>query len=268
MNEHLTDAQQKFLDALDTVPSLRSASFTEAPVTEKWSQGFKFHGSVGVFGTASDLGLHTEELERGVFRKYMANGASVPFLLEHNSNRLPLATTHAKTLRIEESPTAVEVEADIADTSDGRDLYVSTQRGDVRGMSWGAVVGRGNSKVTLRNGKPHRLITGFKKVVDVSATWDPAYPSTTAEFRSSAEFRTAAMQFLGQPDVLQLLLEGDFPQLENLGSQSEEEETETRSESEHTEASGVTGSLSVAARNRALALFLLEHGGGLDDASS
>jgi HK97 family phage prohead protease len=255
-------ATEKFLDVLDTVPNLRSAAFVEDPVVDKWSQGFKFHGLVGVFDNISDLGTHTEGLERGAVRKYMATGQSVPFLLEHNDGRPPIATTHAKTLQVAESPKGVEVDADVPDTTDGRDLYILTKRGDIRGMSWGAVVGRGNSKITLRNGKPHRMIQGFKRILDVSATWNPAYPATTAEFRSSAEFRSAAMQFAGQPDLLQLLLGGDFPQPQEMGDTVMEEEAEARSDGlPDSVVSGVAASLSVAARKRALEVFLLSTGG-------
>jgi phage head maturation protease len=51
-------------------------------------------------------------------------------------------------------------------------------------MSFGFVAGAGNSKVEQRGGKPHRSLTGFKRLLDVSPTWDPAYTGTSAELRS------------------------------------------------------------------------------------
>jgi hypothetical protein len=56
--------------------------------------------------------------------------------------------------------------------------------GDLRGMSFGFVAGRGNSKLEQRAGKPHRVISGFKRLLDVTTTWNPAYPQAEAQFRS------------------------------------------------------------------------------------
>ncbi len=51
-------------------------------------------------------------------------------------------------------------------------------------MSPGFIVGRGNSKVEVRDGKPHRIITDLTKFFEVSLTPDPAYAGTNAEIRA------------------------------------------------------------------------------------
>jgi hypothetical protein len=71
-------------------------------------------------------------------------------------------------------------------------------------MSYGFVAGPENSKVEQRPKKPHRTLLGFKRLLDVSPTHDPAYPGTSAELR-------AAISAAGWP---QEILDGECPQIE------------------------------------------------------
>jgi hypothetical protein len=54
-------------------------------------------------------------------------------------------------------------------------------------MSVGFVAGRENQKISERGGRVHRALTGFRKLLDVSPTWEPAYEGTSAELRSLTE---------------------------------------------------------------------------------
>lgn len=81
-------------------------------------------------------------------------------------------------------------------------------RGDLGGMSYGFIAGRGNSRLELRSGKPHRTITGIRKLVDVSLTADPAF--VTAE----ASFRALALANADDPELLRELLDGSEPPVE------------------------------------------------------
>jgi hypothetical protein len=71
--------------------------------------------------------------------------------------------------------------------------------------------GRGNQKIEQRDGRYHRLLTGFKKLLDVSTTWNPAYPNTEAQFRSKA------LEYADSPESWQRILMGAYPQLEDTG---------------------------------------------------
>jgi HK97 family phage prohead protease len=203
--------------ALDTVPNLRSAAFDEVEVGQ-WSEGFRFEGHAAVFDTDADVGNFTESVERGAFRKVLASDENIPMFYDHQRGLPLLASTRAGTLTLTEDVKGLAVVADIADTSLGRDLRVLAARGDVRAMSYGFVVGRGNSKVEMRGVKAHRSLTGFKHLLDVSPTWDPVFRSAEGQFRS------LTMQYADDPDALQQLHAGAYPQLVEQGSALENEE--------------------------------------------
>lgn len=209
----------QFFDALAAVPNTRSARFDDLEVSE-WSEGFRFEGHAAVFEETADIGDFTEAIERGAFRKVLSQGANVPMLYDHNAGLPILASTGGGTLKLEEDAKGLGVLADVADTQLGRDVRVLAKRGDIRGMSYGFVAGAGNSKVEMRDGKPHRRLLSFKRLLDVSPTWDPAYRSTEAQFRS------LTMQYAASPDSLQQLIQGAYPQLGERADESDDRRTE------------------------------------------
>jgi hypothetical protein len=135
-------------------------------------------------------------------------------------------------------------------------------------MSFGFVAGaRDNFKVEQRSDGRHRLLVGFKKLLDVTATWNPTYRGAEAQFRSMT------MTYADSPESLQQLLMGAYPQLQEQGNdvdgngdqapdhdiEAPDGEPEVVVESD---GSGVAEqrTRSVAARRRALSLYLIEHG--------
>lgn len=186
--------------------------------------GLTFGGYAAVFDVVADLGDFTEEIRRGAFRKPLATGANVPMYWDHDDRMPPLATTRSGTLRLVEDTTGLRVEA----TLDGDHYMTPTlrsmiRRGDVSGMSFGFVAGRGNQIIEERAGRPHRILTGFQMLLDVSPTWNPAYEGTSAEMRSAlAEIRKARIEH-GQQVVI-----GEYQQVddgaagEGTGAQEEE----------------------------------------------
>jgi HK97 family phage prohead protease len=235
---------EKFFDAYDEVPNHRSARLAEIEVSE-WSEGFRFEGLAAVFGKPTEVGgQFYESVEHGAFRKALSSGENVPMFVEHalKSDQIPLATTAGGTMRLREVPEGLKVEADVADTTLGRDLRISVKRGDISGMSYGFIAGKGAAKWTRKEGRTHRVLHNLKKILDVSPTWDPEYQHT------SAEFRTAQLA-IGSPESLQQILSGDLSQLEE-GAVVEELDPP----------SGVSTSL--AARKRHLQLMALTLEGG------
>jgi len=206
----------EFFAALDTVPNLRSAALDDVEVGE-WSQGFRFEGHAAVFDVDADVGNFTESVERGAFRKVLASDENIPMFYDHQRGLPVLCTTRAGTLKLAEDVKGLSVVADIADISLGRDLRVLADRGDVRAMSYGFVVGRGNARVEMRGAKAHRSLTGFKHLLDVSPTWDPVFRSAEGQFRS------LTMQYADDPELLQQLHAGAYPQLVEQGSDLETE---------------------------------------------
>lgn len=242
-----------FFDAYDETPNHRGARLADIEVSE-WSEGFRFEGLAAVFDEVMVLPDYSESVERGAFRKALAASPNVPMFVEHSlkSDQIPLATTAGGTMRLEETAQGLKVEADVADTSLGRDLRTSVKRGDIRGMSYGFVAGRGNTKLFRREGRTHRAIQGLKKILDVSPTWDPAYKGTAAQFRSAA---LAAGHVVSSTETLEQILLGGVPQLE--ARPTELEDTEELEETP----SGVSHPR-LAARQRRLQLMSLTLEGG------
>lgn len=166
-------------------PEARSVAFTDLDVA---ADGRSFDGYAAMYGQEADLGDFTEVIVAPAFRGAPERSGNIPMLWDHNASLPPLATTGGGTLTVTEDGKGLRVKAVIDERHMlGPTLMSMLERGDVKGMSFGFIAGQGNSKVSLRNGKPHRLIRGFNKLLDVSPTWNPAYEGTSAELRSLRE---------------------------------------------------------------------------------
>lgn len=159
----------------------RSVAFTDVDTS---ADGSTFTGYAAVFDTVTDLGEHTESINRGAFRKSIVSSGNIPMLYDHNPGLPPLATTGGGTLKLKEDGKGLLVEANLAKHFVGDAVREMVRRGDIKGMSFGFIAGGGNSKIEARGAKLHRTLIGFKKLLDVSPTWDPAYQSTSVELRS------------------------------------------------------------------------------------
>lgn len=266
-----TDA---FFDALAAIPNFRSATFNDLEMTPQ-AKGFKFRGHAAVFDEDAvideipGLGVLTESVQRGAFRKVLQQNANIPFTLEHDP-KMVYATTKSGRLRLAEDTKGLAVDADLPDTTLSRDLQALVEADVVTGMSFGFVTGTPqNHRIEQRSNGRHRVLTGFKKLLDVCATWDPTYPSAEAQFRSQA------MLYVNSPTDWQQLLMGAYPQLQGQGRPvdgTDEEETPV-DETEVPDGGPVGGGegdesrvaehRSVAARRRALSLYLINAGDDL-----
>lgn len=214
-------------DRLDELPQERSVPFTDVDLS---SDGKVFRGYAATFDEVTDLGMFSESVARGAFRKALASGQNVPMLWHHNDQLPPVATTGGKTLRLKEDGKGLLVEADIAKHFVGDAIREMVERGDVRGMSFGFIAGRGNTRLDTSRAKPHRELLNFKRLLDVSPTHEPAYAGTDAGFRSLAR----TLQMAESLDDVQHALMGAYPQLESRAvvepGTEEEEATEPNAE--------------------------------------
>jgi HK97 family phage prohead protease len=201
----------------------RSVAFTDVDTSK---DGWSFEGLAAVYDQETDLGQYTESMARGSYRKVLSRGDNVPMLHDHNVMLPVLATTGGGTLKLADDAKGLRVKADIAKHFVGEAVRELVSRGDIRGMSVGFIAGSGNSRVESRGGKLHRTLTDFKRLLDVSPTWEPAYAGTSAELRS-----LRALQMAEDVDQAQQLLTGAVPQLED-GAQVEETAEPSESEAE------------------------------------
>jgi len=146
-------------------------------------------GYAAMFNSQTVIGENYREIiAPGTFAS--ALGADVRALIDHDSGRV-IGRTTAGTLRLREDATGLAIEIDLPDTSDGRDLGVLIDRGDISGMSFGFNVTKQSWDET--GDIPTRTIQAVD-LHEVSVVAFPAYPDTTIALRSLDEARRERRQ--------------------------------------------------------------------------
>jgi len=172
-------------------------------------EGSTFVGYAAVFGSPSEPLPFIETISPGAFTRSLSSRNDIRMYVNHDSSQL-LASSRARTLRLVEDERGLKVEADLPDTSPGRDMAYLVKRGDISAMSFGFSVPAGGDAWSddgatrvLSEVRLHEvsIVTGF-----------PAYSATTAAVRSldalaertgiEAEKLSAAITQLENGDVL------------------------------------------------------------------
>ena len=140
----------------------------------------RLRGYAAVFNDSSLPLPFKEIIAPGAFRKTLSETPDVRFLINHEG--LPLARTKNGTLTLTEDSRGLMIDAEIADTTEGRDLYKLIERGDVDQMSFAFRVIRQkwNEDRSVRTLTEVSLSDG-----DISAVTYPAYPTTSIEAREA-----------------------------------------------------------------------------------
>ncbi|MGB3486668.1 MAG: HK97 family phage prohead protease [Xanthobacteraceae bacterium] len=147
-------------------------------------------GYAAVFGEVADInGYFQEVIARGAFTETLRT-ADVRAYYDHDRGRV-LGRSSAGTLRLREDNKGLYVEIDLPDTSDGRDVVVLIERGDISGMSFGFSVLRQEWDETID--PPKRTILEVE-LSEVSIVSNPAYDGTSIALRSLDEARKERRQ--------------------------------------------------------------------------
>jgi uncharacterized protein len=164
--------------------TIERRTLTDRPELRATEKGKTAMGYAAVFNRSTDIaGYFMERIKPGAFSK--AVGADVRALIDHDTGRV-IGRTSAGTLRLAEDETGLKVEIDLPDTTDGRDLAVLLERGDITGMSFGFVVTHDEWDETGE--MPMRTIHEVE-LFEVSAVAFPAYDDTSIALRSLEEAR-------------------------------------------------------------------------------
>ncbi len=105
-----------------------------------------FRGYAAVFNSRSEPLPFIETISPGAFKRSLNSGREVRMFMNHNQDAV-LASTKSGTLRLAEDSRGLFVEADLPDTTTGRDLRVLMERGDVHSMSFGFSIPSGGESV-------------------------------------------------------------------------------------------------------------------------
>jgi len=147
---------------------------TRAEETEDGNKVIVGHASM--YGTRSEnLGGFYEYIEKGAFTPELIEGSDVRALINHDQN-LILARTTSGTLRLNADAKGLRYEFDVPQTSYGKDLLVSMDRGDINQSSFAFTV-QDDEWETDDDGNNIRTIKKIDRLYDVSPVTYPAYPN-------------------------------------------------------------------------------------------
>lgn len=165
--------------------TLERRATTNPPEIRADDAGKVAKGYAALFNSRTDIGGYFHEtIAPGAFTETLKR-SDVLALIAHDSGRV-IGRSKAGTLRLKEDDKGLYVEIDLPDTSDGRDLAVQLERGDISGMSFGFRVTHDEWDETGEI--PSRTIHQVE-LYEVSAVANPAYPDTSLALRSLEEAR-------------------------------------------------------------------------------
>jgi HK97 family phage prohead protease len=165
--------------------TLERRATTSPPELRASDAGKVAKGYAALFNSRTDIGGYfTETIAPGAFSETIKS-SDVRALIDHDSGRV-IGRSTAGTLRLKEDKTGLSVEIDLPDTTDGRDLAVQLERGDISGMSFGFRVTHDEWDETGEI--PARTIHKVD-LFEVSAVAFPAYDDTSIALRSLDEAR-------------------------------------------------------------------------------
>tara|TARA_R110000868_G_scaffold204113_2_gene452131 strand:+ start:2324 stop:3151 length:828 start_codon:yes stop_codon:yes gene_type:complete len=137
-------------------------------------------GYAAVFNEASVPLPFKETIAPGAFRKTLSETPDVRLLINHEG--LPLARTKNATMTLSEDERGLYFSAELADTSEARDIYQLVSRGDIDQMSFAFRVIRQK----WSEDRSRRVLTEVSLADgDVSMVTYPAYPTTSVEARNT-----------------------------------------------------------------------------------
>ena len=134
-----------------------------------------------VYNSRTDIGWFDEIIEQGALDK--TDLKDVRFLVNHDLSKIPLARSRNNNanstmrLKVTDKGLEVEIDLDVENNSDARNLYSAVTRGDITGMSFMFGVD-GEEWENLESDHPTRRIKSISTVVEVSAVTFPAYEAT------------------------------------------------------------------------------------------
>jgi HK97 family phage prohead protease len=160
------------------------------------ADGMTFTGYAAVFNSRSEnLGGFTEFVAPGAFTRSLKTRNDVKLLWNHDTS-IVLGSTRARTLSLTEDEKGLRVEAQLPNTSAGRDAAELLKRGDVDSMSFGFSV----IKDSWNTSGDERTLNAVR-LHEVSVVAFPAYPET-AGTTSVRSFDALATRAQVDPDLL------------------------------------------------------------------
>lgn len=165
-----------------------------------------------------------EILDPSVFKKTLQENNSIRVLVEHD-DRLLVARSDNGSLRITNTPDALEADFDIPETTVGNDLLVEIKSGLILGASFGFIVMKDDYKFI--DGDEVRVVYEAKLLELSCVRSIPAYSGTSVSVRSLSS------AFEGKENIDeegQAAIRAEIDKLNSLLPQEEKKEEEKKDE--------------------------------------
>lgn len=138
--------------------------------------GMQFSGYAAVFNSDSEPLPFIEQIAPGAFKRSLGSGREIRMFNNHNTDQV-LATTRNGSLTLTEDSRGLWVEAQLPDTTVGRDLSTLIANGTVHSMSFGFSVPAGGDSWS-EDGRSRVLREVVLHEVSIVQGF-PAYPETS-----------------------------------------------------------------------------------------
>lgn len=177
----------------NNIEGLERRNFTNSEIRVENADNREVVGYASVFTDADgnealseNLGGFREKIDPEAFNGVLDN--DVRALFNHDPN-LILGRTTAGTLSLSVDERGLKYNFIAPDTTAGRDLIVSLERGDVNQSSFGFIVEEDDWEED-NDGMTIRTIKKVGRLLDISPVVYPAYPDAEAGKRSLLNYRT------------------------------------------------------------------------------
>lgn len=127
-----------------------------------------------------------EVIRPGAFRDVLARPGTDLLLLFGHDRNLPLARQSAGNLKVTDAAQGLEFEAELVNTSAGRDAYELLRARVVKGCSFGFIPDPDGERWYERDGEMWVEVTRVSDLLELTLTSDPVYTQTDADARSTA----------------------------------------------------------------------------------
>ncbi|MGG5740477.1 HK97 family phage prohead protease [Bacillus cereus group sp. IBL03679] len=141
-------------------------------------------GYAAVFNSKTSIGGWFDEvIEPGAFARSLSENADIRALFNHNWDNV-LGRTKSGTLRLEEDERGLKFEIELPNTSTGRDLVESMDRGDINQCSFGFWI---TEETWDYNVEPALRTINEVELYEISVVSIPAYDDTEVSLVRSKE---------------------------------------------------------------------------------
>ncbi|KRN01451.1 prohead protease [Levilactobacillus senmaizukei DSM 21775 = NBRC 103853] len=165
-------------------------------------------GHASVFNSPTDIaGAFTEQIAPGAFSKTLTENDDIRCLFNHNWDNI-LGRTKSGTLTLEEDEQGLAFTVDLPDTTAGRDLVVSMERGDIDKCSFGFIPTADKWDYSDPD-HPVRTIEEVE-LFEVSIVTIPAYDDTDAQLNRSKDGQYKLIELVEQRKQIISKIKGEL----------------------------------------------------------